>query len=170
MLSRRWLWRMPPSGMWRRVARFRTEVSPPSPGWEEPAFLRTMLQLLVTADLVPSTLKCTNLMIEAIICSETSVLTGATHHIPDDGFLRPYRFAPEMRDWERTKLIFNSLQVQLYRVCLPLCSAWGQMEPTKCISIRRVVWKNGVFWDVTPCGSCKKVCISSQRVSVASYG
>jgi hypothetical protein len=26
--------------------------------------------------------------------------------------------------------------------------------------------KNGVFWDVTPCGSC----ISSQRASVASHG
>jgi hypothetical protein len=28
--------------------------------------------------------------------------------------------------------------------------------------------KNGVFWDVTPCGSC--ICISSLRASVASYG
>jgi hypothetical protein len=30
--------------------------------------------------------------------------------------------------------------------------------------------KNGVFWDVTPCGSCKRLCISSRRASVASYG
>jgi hypothetical protein len=29
-----------------------------------------------------------------------------------------------------------------------------------------VTMKNGVFWDVTPCGSC----ISSQRASVDSYG
>jgi hypothetical protein len=54
-----------------------------------------------------------------------------------------------------------------------------------------VSMKNGVFWDVTPCGSCKNrrfggtqrlhhkgkqesvntiLCISSQRASVASYG
>jgi hypothetical protein len=29
--------------------------------------------------------------------------------------------------------------------------------------------KNGVFWDVTPCGSCKKLYISSQRASIAGY-
>jgi hypothetical protein len=35
-----------------------------------------------------------------------------------------------------------------------------------------VTMKNGVFWDVTPCGSCKKykVSIFAQRASVASYG
>jgi hypothetical protein len=38
-----------------------------------------------------------------------------------------------------------------------------------------VTMKNGVFWDVTPCGSCKNrhfgglLGISSQRASVASY-
>jgi cytidine deaminase len=36
-----------------------------------------------------------------------------------------------------------------------------------------VTMKNGVFWDVTPCGSCKnrltELGISSQRESVASY-
>jgi hypothetical protein len=40
---------------------------------------------------------------------------------------------------------------------------------------RAVTMKNGVFWDVTPCGSCKNrrfggtFGISSQRASVASY-
>jgi hypothetical protein len=29
-----------------------------------------------------------------------------------------------------------------------------------------VTMKNGVFWDVTPCGSCKNCGISSQRASV----
>jgi hypothetical protein len=34
-----------------------------------------------------------------------------------------------------------------------------------------VTMKNGVFWNVTPCGSCKnrQICITSQRASVASY-
>jgi hypothetical protein len=35
-----------------------------------------------------------------------------------------------------------------------------------------VTMKNGVFWDVTPCGSCKKRRFggnTSQRASVASY-
>jgi hypothetical protein len=32
-----------------------------------------------------------------------------------------------------------------------------------------VTMKNGVFWDVTPCGSCRNRRISSQRASVASY-
>jgi hypothetical protein len=38
---------------------------------------------------------------------------------------------------------------------------------------KRTVYKNGVFWDVTPCDSSKNrqiLCISSQRASVASYG
>jgi hypothetical protein len=33
-----------------------------------------------------------------------------------------------------------------------------------------VTMKNGAFWDVTPCDSCKdRLGISSQRASVASY-
>jgi hypothetical protein len=30
--------------------------------------------------------------------------------------------------------------------------------------------QNGVFWDVTPCGSCKNRPLTAQRASVASYG
>jgi hypothetical protein len=44
--------------------------------------------------------------------------------------------------------------------------------------ITAVIMKNDVFWDVSPCGSCKnrrfegtkRLCISSQRALVASYG
>jgi hypothetical protein len=51
----------------------------------------------------------------------------------------------------------------------------GHVRFTKkyCIMINiYLIMRNGVFWDVTPCGSCKnnKLCISSRRASVASYG
>jgi hypothetical protein len=40
------------------------------------------------------------------------------------------------------------------------------------IHFRRKIFKNGVFWDVTPCGSCKNRRFggTSQRASVVSYG
>jgi hypothetical protein len=48
-------------------------------------FHRTVLQLLVTANVVSSSLILFALMMEAIRSSETSVLTRATwRHIPDD--------------------------------------------------------------------------------------
>jgi hypothetical protein len=52
------------------------------------AFLCTMLQLLVTANVVPSSLILFSLMMEATNFSETSVLTRVTsRHNPEDGIL-----------------------------------------------------------------------------------
>jgi hypothetical protein len=92
---------MPSSGMLRRVVLVRTDVS------EEfgaciirvtrigelvtmlAIFLRSVRQLLVTANVVPSSPILVTLMIEALISSETSVLTRATRrNIPEDAILQ----------------------------------------------------------------------------------
>jgi hypothetical protein len=93
--SRRWLWRMTSSGMLRRVALVRTDVS------EERGasiirvlFLRSVRRLLVAAN-VPSSLILVTLMMEAPGSSETSILTRATRrNIPDDAILLTWRKLP----------------------------------------------------------------------------
>jgi hypothetical protein len=53
--------------------------------------LRGMLQLLVTANVVPSSPILVTLMMEATRTSETSVLTRAVwHYIPEDGVLNSH--------------------------------------------------------------------------------
>jgi hypothetical protein len=55
-------------------------------------FLRRMLRLLVTADVVPTSPILVALMVKAIRWHETSVLTRLTRpDIPDDGILHSYR-------------------------------------------------------------------------------
>jgi hypothetical protein len=65
--------------MWPRVALFRTDLG-------------SVLQLLVTANVVPSTMILFTLMMEALQSSETSVLTTTTQrYIPEDDILHSHR-------------------------------------------------------------------------------
>jgi hypothetical protein len=78
---------MPSSGMLRRVALVRTDVS------EECSiiFLRSMHRLLVTANVVPNSPILVTLMKEALRSSDTSVLTKATRRtISGEGILHSH--------------------------------------------------------------------------------
>jgi hypothetical protein len=56
------------------------------------AFPRSVLWLLVTANVVPSSPILVTLMMEAMHSSKTSVLSRATqHNIPEDGILHSHR-------------------------------------------------------------------------------
>jgi hypothetical protein len=79
--------RMPSSGMWHRVAVVRTDVSE-----ERIASIIKALQLLDTANDVPSSLIDFTLMMEVISSTETFVLTKATRrYIPKYGILHSHR-------------------------------------------------------------------------------
>jgi hypothetical protein len=86
---------MASSGILRGVALVRTDVSEELRAsffgvtrLDELAFLRSVLLLLVTASVVPSSPILDTLMKEALSASETSVLTTATRrNIPEDAIL-----------------------------------------------------------------------------------
>jgi hypothetical protein len=109
-------------------------------------------QLLVTVN-VPSTPILVTLMTEAIRSSEKSVLKRATRrHIPEDDVFQYDRYSG--RDLNFTfsgtrcsddVLWTVSLFLSLHSVCQ---TCHSNMKS-------RVIAKNGVFWDVTPCDSCE---------------
>jgi hypothetical protein len=73
---------MPSPGMLCHVALIRTDILE-----EHIVFLRSMLRLLVTANIVPTPIIVT-LMMEVICSSKTLVLTSCIqHNIPEDGIL-----------------------------------------------------------------------------------
>jgi hypothetical protein len=59
--------------------------------WRTGNNVSSVLRLLITANVVPSSQILSTLMMDAIPSFETSVLTGSTkHHIPEDGILRNF--------------------------------------------------------------------------------
>jgi hypothetical protein len=97
---------MASSGMLYRVALVRTDVSEELSAsiirvtrigelginLAHLVFLRSACRLLVTADVVPSSLILVTMMMEALSSSETSVLTRATRcNIPEDAILHSHR-------------------------------------------------------------------------------
>jgi hypothetical protein len=80
------------SGMLRRVALVRTDVSEELSASSITVFLRSMRRLLVTASVVPSSPILVTVMKESLSSCETSVLTRATlRNIPEDTILHIHR-------------------------------------------------------------------------------
>jgi hypothetical protein len=104
---------MASSGMLRRVALVRTDVSEELSasfirvtriGELGMVFLRSVRRLLVTASVVPSSPNLVTLMKEALRSSETSVLTRATRcNIPEDAILQAMGWAIELSDFDFQK-------------------------------------------------------------------
>jgi hypothetical protein len=83
---------MPTSGMLRRVALVRTDVSEELSTSIIRVLLRRVRRLLVTANVVPSSPILVTQMIEALSSSETWVLTIVTRrNIPEDDTLYSHR-------------------------------------------------------------------------------
>jgi hypothetical protein len=82
---------MASSGKLRHVALVRTDVSEELSSFIN-FFLRSVRRLLVTANVVPTSLILVTLMMEALSSSETSVLIRATRrNIPEDGIPHSHR-------------------------------------------------------------------------------
>jgi hypothetical protein len=91
-----------------------------------------------------------NLMMEAIHFSETLVPTRATWcNIPEDGILHSYR-SENLKPYIFEPYLCITLLMFICSVPIPFVFQGSTANITKHIPI-----KNGVFWDVTPCGSCK---------------
>jgi hypothetical protein len=87
------IWRMESSGMLRRVALVRTDVSEElSASIIRVVFLRSVRRLLVTANVIASSPILVTLMMEALSSSKTSVRTRVTwRNIPEDAILHSPR-------------------------------------------------------------------------------
>jgi hypothetical protein len=131
--SRRWLWRMPSSGMWRRVHLVWTGVSEKRIAYifrveksakEEPAWADYRLQPPAHAG--PSLGDFFTLKMRAIRSSETSVHTRCTRrHIPVDGILQHLRYpSPAAR-------VLRSQNPYMKRISAYSMNRWFILRKTK---------------------------------------
>jgi hypothetical protein len=125
--------------MLRHVAFERTDVSGEN-------------RLQVTANVVPSSPVLVTLMMEVLSSSETSVLTRAIRrNIPEGVILHSHKICDsqlckEHGDRIRVLPFFQNREHKLKTI----------FTHVRFEVFMAVTMKNGVFWVVTPCGSCKK--------------
>jgi hypothetical protein len=116
-----------------------------------------MLHFLVIANTAPTSLILSTLIMEAVLSPEPSVITRPTRrHIPKDGInihrrenIKSYMKDPISNKFHISVSIKGLPKVSSVLHTEQLADSRSTLEYIFC------GMKNGIFWDVMPCGSCK---------------